>query len=128
MSGEIAYTPIGFVDSPITLPLPPDRIREVQARIVLEPAFIAALDGIAEGDPLWVIYHLHAARPYHEGDAEALFKRRGMFRPNAVGLSLVRVVRVQEGAVSVAGLDAIDGSPVIDLKPYHPHYDTPEGV
>ena len=52
-----------------------------------------------------------------------IFSQRGKDRPNRIGMTSVEIVSVEEGTLAVKGLDAIDGTPVLDIKPYYPAYD-----
>ena len=91
---------------------------------VFEP-WIAALDGITEYERLEVLYWLHLSRrdlvrqsPRSDGVARGTFSLRTPVRPNPIGTQLVRLVRVEGGNVFVRGLDCLDGTPLLDLKPY----------
>jgi tRNA (adenine37-N6)-methyltransferase len=90
---------------------------------VFEP-WVAALDGITEYERLEVLYWLHRSRrdlvrqsPRNDGAARGTFSLRSPVRPNPIGTQLVRLVRVEGGSVFVRGLDCLDGTPLIDLKP-----------
>ena len=90
---------------------------------VFEP-WVAALDGIAEYERLEVLYWLHESRrdlvrqsPRNDGVARGTFSLRSPVRPNPIGTQIVRLVRVDGGSVFVRGLDCLDGTPLIDLKP-----------
>ena len=90
---------------------------------MFEP-WVAALDGIADFDTLEVLYWLHLSRrdlvrqsPRHDGSARGTFSLRTPVRPNPIGTQLVRLVRVEGPDVFVRGLDCLDGTPLIDLKP-----------
>ena len=119
------YRPIGAVASPITEPLRPERMRGVEARLVLEPRFAAAAAALAAGQLLWVVYHLQRAPAWHDEHLPELFTRRTASRPNPIGVTLVEVVAVEDSTITVTGMDAVDGSPVLDVKPYKPVYDQP---
>jgi tRNA (adenine37-N6)-methyltransferase len=90
---------------------------------VFEP-WLAALDGIAAFEQLEVLYWLHLSRrdlvkqcPRKDGVARGTFSLRTPVRPNPIGTQLVRLMRVEGPNVLVRGLDCIDGTPLIDLKP-----------
>ena len=90
---------------------------------VFEP-WVAALDGIAEFERLGVLYWLHQSRrdlvrqsPRDDGATRGTFSLRSPVRPNPIGTQIVRLVRVEGGSVFVRGLDCLDGTPLIDLKP-----------
>jgi tRNA-Thr(GGU) m(6)t(6)A37 methyltransferase TsaA len=90
---------------------------------VFEP-WVAALDGITEYQRLEVLYWLHLSRrdlvrqsPRNDGIARGTFSLRSPVRPNPIGTQLVALVRVEGPSVFVRGLDCLDGTPLIDLKP-----------
>src|SRR4051812_46622477 len=90
---------------------------------VFEP-WVAALDGITAFEHLEVLYWLHLSRrdlvrqsPHNDGVARGTFSLRTPVRPNPIGTQLVRLIRVEGGGVFVRGLDCLDGTPLIDLKP-----------
>ncbi|HKX08675.1 MAG TPA: tRNA (N6-threonylcarbamoyladenosine(37)-N6)-methyltransferase TrmO [Stellaceae bacterium] len=90
---------------------------------VFEP-WVAALDGIQEFARLEVIYWLHLSRrdlvlqsPRNDGAARGTFSLRSPARPNPIGTQIVALVRVESANVLVRGLDCLDGTPLLDLKP-----------
>jgi tRNA (adenine37-N6)-methyltransferase len=90
---------------------------------VFEP-WVAALDGITAFEELEVLYWLHLSRrdlvrqsPRNDGVARGTFSLRSPVRPNPIGTQRVRLVRVEEPDVFVRGLDCVDGTPLLDLKP-----------
>ena len=90
---------------------------------VFEP-WIAALEGIEEYRHLEVLYWLHQSRrdivrqsPRDDGMVRGTFSLRSPVRPNPIGTQIVALVRVEGGNVYVRGLDCLDGTPLIDLKP-----------
>jgi tRNA (Thr-GGU) A37 N-methylase len=123
-SDPVAYRPIGTVASPISEPLRPELIGGVEARLVLEPGF-EAVAALEVGAHLVVVYHLHRAGAWDARHTDELFTRRILCRPNPIGVTLVRVNATDGSTISVIGLDAIDGSPILDLKPYKPVFDQP---
>ena len=93
-------------------------------RIELFEPWVAALDGIGEFGRLEVLYWLHRSRrdivrqsPRDDGVARGAFSLRTPVRPNPIGTQLVTLVRVEGANVLVRGLDCLDGTPLIDLKP-----------
>jgi tRNA-Thr(GGU) m(6)t(6)A37 methyltransferase TsaA len=125
----MALTPIGRVESALSDPaLAPKQGSEggLEARIVLDPAVADALDGVAPGDRMIVITWLHRARRdvlrVHPRDDPAsplrgVFATRSADRPNPIGLHEVEVLAVDGASVRVQPLEAIDGTPVVDIKP-----------
>ncbi len=127
----ISLTPIGYIESTRSAIRDDDWDAEA-ATIRLDSArFDAdALAGLQEFSHVEVIYHLdrvplekievRARRPRSNPSwpEVGIFAQRGKNRPNRLGLTIARVLQVSGTAVTVAGLDAIDGTPVLDLKPY----------
>ena len=133
----VVYRPVGLVVSPHTdldgMPLQPIADTNGESRIeIFEPhrGCLEDLDGFSH---LWVLAHLHettgwdAVVPTFLDDrTHGTFATRSPRRPNALGLSLARVVAVEELAVVVEGIDLLAGTPVLDLKPYVPLFDVPQ--
>ncbi len=115
---------------------------DYEARVVFEPAFRnpEALRGIDEFDYLWLIWQFHLSvreewsptvRPPRLGGNKrvGVFATRSPFRPNPIGLSSVRLLRVEETSdrghvLVVSGADLVDGTPILDIKPYLPYADS----
>ena len=121
----ITYHPIGVVESPTTEPLRPEAMRGVESRLVLEHRFAPAVTALEVDQHLLVIYHLHRTEAWQGNHTAELFTRRIAGRPNPIGITLVRVVATCDATITVVGLDAIHGSPILDIKPYRPVYDAP---
>ncbi|MEA2085674.1 MAG: tRNA (N6-threonylcarbamoyladenosine(37)-N6)-methyltransferase TrmO [Chloroflexota bacterium] len=109
---------------------------EVVSEIVIDAGLTEALDRLDEFSHIIVLYWMHkaaggqpAARVHPRGRREAplvgVFATRSPNRPNPVGQTTVRLLERRGNILKVKGLDAIDGSPVIDIKPYLPGYDSP---
>lgn len=103
--------------------------------IELDPRYAAALDGVATCTHLVVLYFMDQARrdllvqaPRH-GERRGTFALRSPVRPNPIAMSVVRLVSVDGTKLSVVGLDCLDGTPLIDIKPYFASVDAvPEAV
>ena len=104
--------------------------------IELDPRYAAALDGVATCTHLVVLYFMDQARrdlvvqaPRHHGEPRGTFALRSPVRPNPIAMSVVRLVRVEGTTLSVVGLDCLDGTPLIDIKPYFASVDSvPDAV
>jgi tRNA-Thr(GGU) m(6)t(6)A37 methyltransferase TsaA len=113
---------IGFVSR--TSPEENERDRSLVSRIVFDEDLAPALDGIEEWSHIYVIFWLdkvvRAAEPalYHQGSRVGIFAARSPIHPNPVGLTLVELVRREGNVLWVRGLDAYEGTPVVDVKPY----------
>lgn len=96
-----------------------------------------SLEGLNDFSHIWLIYHFHrntshakakVAPPRLEGHRIGVFSSRSPHRPCPIGLSLVELAHIQDNCIYFKGTDMVDGTPVLDIKPYIPHYDNPELV
>lgn len=122
------FEPIGFVENELEPHAAPPRTKSPRSTIRMKSEYIAALEGIAGDDHLQILFCFDKApqeaplQQHPRGDRER--PRRGVFalrsphRPNGIGLTTVKVLEVGEGELIVSGLDAWDGTPVLDIKPY----------
>jgi tRNA-Thr(GGU) m(6)t(6)A37 methyltransferase TsaA len=95
-----------------------------ECRLVVEPPWDAALDGLEAGATLEVLYWLHRSRrdlltqsPAHLDGTRGTFALRSPARPNPIGSALVRLERREGAALVVRGFDCLDGTPLLDIKP-----------
>ena len=122
--------------SKFAVPRQSDVVPELLSRIVFEPAYSSrdALRGIDGWSHLWLIWIFHEAdkkewsptvRPPRLGGNKRIgvFATRSPYRPNPIGLSCVRLVAVEDNALIVSGADLMDGTPILDIKPYLPYAD-----
>jgi tRNA (Thr-GGU) A37 N-methylase len=121
----IEYRPIGFVECSIDETLRPEEIRGGESRLVLEACFAPAVAALEVGQHLIVVYHLHRVPPRRDEPMRELFIRRVACRPNPIGVTLTRVVALSGSSITVVGLDALNGSPILDIKPYKAIWDEP---
>src|SRR4029079_13378741 len=132
----VVYRPIGVVASPHVdldgMPLQPIADAQGPSRIEVFEPHRGCLDDLGGFTHLWVLAHLHETTGWDPAVATFLDDRtRGTFatrsprRPNPIGLSLARIVAVDDLAVVIAGVDLLAGTPVLDLKPYVPLFDAP---
>jgi tRNA (adenine37-N6)-methyltransferase len=130
----IAYTPIGVVRSPYSkldgMPLQTVAAPEVEARVELEPAVHGALRDLDGFSHVWLIVHLHTVDgwtpevvPFLDTVKRGVLATRSPRHPNPIGLSLVELAAVEDGVLHVRGIDLLDGTPVLDVKPYVPLFD-----
>ena len=108
--------------------------------IVLNEEYISGLKGLEDFSHVIILYHLDKAkyekdkhlqrRPQNREDMPlvGIFSQRGKDKPNRIGMTSVEIVSVSDDTLVVKGLDAVDGSPVLDIKPYYPVYDKKEAV
>jgi tRNA-Thr(GGU) m(6)t(6)A37 methyltransferase TsaA len=126
---------IGIVRSKIKQPVRRDS-KEVVSEIVIDRNLTEALDNLDEFSHIIVIYWMHQQsgpppkkvrpRGNPKRSLTGVFATRSPARPNPVGKATVRLLQRHDNTLKVKGLDAIDGTPVIDIKPYLPGYDSVE--
>ena len=131
---EIKLKPIGFVSSSVTEKTD-ENWGQITSRILLQPEYIGALSGLEDFSHAIIITYLHQARYEKEKHLQrrprglesmpkvGIFSQRVKDRPNPIGVTAVKIINVGEGYIEVQGLDAINETPVLDIKPYYPQYD-----
>jgi tRNA-Thr(GGU) m(6)t(6)A37 methyltransferase TsaA len=123
---DIVYRAIGHVENEFDDPAAPYEIRAVESRIVLDPSLTEGLRGLEPGRQIMVVFCFHRSQGFDllqhpQGDRSR--PRRGVFalrsprRPNPIGVTVVDLVDLEGNVLRVRGLDAINGTPVLDLKP-----------
>jgi tRNA (adenine37-N6)-methyltransferase len=130
---RLLFEPIGEVRCPTTPVGPP--WGTVLSELHLRPNLAAGLEGIQQFSHLLVLFFMHQAvyrterdlvrRPggRQEMPRVGIFAQRASSRPNPLGVSVVRLLHQQAAILSVQGLDAFDGSPILDVKPYVSNFD-----
>jgi len=135
---EIVFKPIGFVSNEVNQSKDASfDWMSITSRIILDEAYREYTRGLEKYSHILVIFWMD--RPvkkklvpmvHPRGDKTVpmvgLFASRSPHRPNPAGLKLVELICVEENILTVRGLDAINGTPVVDIKPYHPGYDSLE--
>ncbi len=125
---------IGTIRSPYRraagTPIQPAFARGAKGTVVLDDAYADALDDIEGFERLWLVYWLDRADPfrprilpYRDHREHGLFATRAPCRPNPIGLSVVRLAGRKGARLQVLDVDVLDGTPLLDVKPYIPRYD-----
>jgi len=136
---KIEYRPIGFISSPFTdpkgMPIQPSRARGVRGAVVVAPEYADGLADLEGFSHIILLCHLHRTRPFKlrvvpflDTVKRGLFATRAPSRPNPIGLSVVRLMAVVDQRLEIEGLDLLDGTPVLDIKPYVGEFDEPGEV
>jgi len=135
--GNVTLKPIGTVHSEIKKREHRDT-RNIISEIVLDPELTEGLDGIEDFSHLIIIYYMHKSRkPFPlkvhpryrtEPTPVGVFASRSPDRPNPLGKTVVKLIERKKNTLKVQGLDAMDGTPVIDIKPYIPEIDAVKGA
>jgi len=127
--------PIGLIHSPYRqqsgTPIQPVFAEGIPGTVEVYPEYKDGLLDLAGFERIWLLYLLHCAPPprlrvipYRDKVERGIFATRSPCRPNAIGLSCVRLLGVTENVLTVAELDILDGSPLLDIKPYVPEFDS----
>ena len=136
---EIIMRPVGTVRNEVTN-RKDDSWGDDVSSIVLDRQFVSGLKGLEDFSHAIILLYLDQAkfdkekhlqrRPQNRDDMPltGIFSQRGKDRPNQIGMTSVRIVSVSEDTLVVKGLDAVDGTPVLDIKPYYPVYDKREAT
>ncbi|MBN1574885.1 MAG: tRNA (N6-threonylcarbamoyladenosine(37)-N6)-methyltransferase TrmO [Deltaproteobacteria bacterium] len=134
---EIVYRPIGRIstslkdkgDAPIQGVFAP----ESMGRVELFPEYAGGLKDVEGFSHLILIYHFHRSRgwtplkkPFLDDVERGIFSIRHYDRPNPIGISVVRLLSVDKNVLEVCEVDILDGTPLLDIKPYVPRFDVRE--
>ena len=136
---EIILKPIGIVHSPFKAPVgvPKDSADGLNYQGTIE-IFSEYKNGLKDLDGfshILVIFYFHKSeyshlivKPYLDDHLRGVFATRSPHRPNFIGLSVVELLRIEDGILHIRGIDMIEGTPVLDIKPYIPEFDSNEGI
>ena len=122
---------IGVIHSPFReaagMPINVRDARGVRGTVVVHKRYAAGLKDLEGFDRIWLIFAFHRARkarlivtPYMDPTPRGVFSTRAPARPNPIGMSCVRLLKVEKNVLHVAELDILDGTPLLDIKPYQP--------
>lgn len=130
----IRYTPVGRIHSPFKepkgTPIQPPAALDVAGVIEMDPAYAAGLQDLEGFSHLILLYHFHLAKdcsllvkPFLDNALHGIFATRAPGRPNPIGCSVVRLVTIDGNRLHVLDVDIVDGTPLLDIKPYVPEFD-----
>ena len=134
---NVVFTPIGFVTSDFNEPGDPKTLRNSESVLILDEKYIGALDGLDRYRYLLVIFYFdrsegYRARVHPMGDQSiperGVLATRSPCRPNPIGITVAEILSVKSNVIRVTGLDALNGTPILDIKPYEEHFDTHVGI
>ena len=122
--------PIGYVENEFSEPVYDEDVYDSVSKIVICEEFSDGLYKIQEFDRLQVLFYFSRSKDYeliqrrsHDGQMAGVFATRSPKRPNSIGLTTVMLMDVEDNTLYVKGLDAINGTPVLDIKPCLREYD-----
>lgn len=129
--------PIGVVASSFDEPGDPKAMRNAESTLILDEKYTGALDGLSRFRFILVIYHIDRSPGYRErvhpmGDQSiperGVLATRSPCRPNPIGITVVEILSIEGTRIRVTGLDALNGTPILDIKPYEEHFDSSVGI
>ena len=134
---KIVYQPIGTIHSPFTdikgMPIQPAGAKGVQGTVEINPEYVDGLQDLDGFSHIILIYHFHLSKgyslkvkPFMDENLRGVFATRAPKRPNPIGISVVRLVRVEGNILCIENIDIVDGTPLLDIKPYVPEFDIAE--
>ena len=136
---QITLEPIGTIHSPFTdlkdMPIQPVGVACRAGTAHILPGFVDGLKDLDGFSHLILLYHLHRAqrtdlrvKPFLDPEQKGVFATRAPTRPNHIGLSVVELVKVEGAVLHLARVDILDGTPLLDIKPFVPEFDQPSDV
>ena len=135
----IQYTPIGIIHSPFkkldNMPIQPKGAQGAVGKIKMFEEYVAALKDLDGFSHIQLLYHFHRSRewkceviPFLDTVPHGLFATRAPKRPNPIGLSVVKLLKIKGRYLHIEGIDVLNSTPLLDIKPYIPIFDQPEKV
>jgi tRNA-Thr(GGU) m(6)t(6)A37 methyltransferase TsaA len=130
--------PIGLINTPYetsaAVPLEP-AFSESEGTADIYPDYVAGLDSLEEFSHIILLYWFHRAKqpqmkvvPYMDTVEHGLFATRTPSRPNPIGFSIVELLKIESGTIYFKGVDMLNGTPLLDIKPYVPEFDSPKAT
>jgi tRNA (adenine37-N6)-methyltransferase len=130
----LVYHPIGIIHSPFQdiadMPIQPAGARGVAGTVAADESYREGLKDVDGFSHVILLYHFHLSqgyslqvKPFLDNAERGVFATRAPRRPNPIGMSIVRLVRVEGSVLHIEDVDIVDGTPLLDLKPYVPLFD-----
>jgi tRNA (adenine37-N6)-methyltransferase len=131
---EVKFRQIGIIHSPFEgvegMPIQPTGAQGIKGTVEIFPEYCAGLKDIQGFSHIILIYHLHLSnkysletKPFLDKETHGIFATQSPARPNPIGISSVRLVEVNGCTLNIEDVDIVDGTPLLDIKPYVPDFD-----
>jgi tRNA-Thr(GGU) m(6)t(6)A37 methyltransferase TsaA len=132
---DIFFKPIGVIHTPFKeprgTPIQPGRSSGAEGTIEIYPEFVRGLTDLEGFSHITVVYHFHLSSgfeltvtPFLDTKPRGLFSTRAPRRPNPIGISVVRLIGVSKNILNIENVDMVDGTPLLDIKPYVRDFDS----
>jgi tRNA-Thr(GGU) m(6)t(6)A37 methyltransferase TsaA len=136
---QMVMKPIGVIRTPFNtlegMPIQPVGAGQTAGQVIIDPQYAEGLADIDGFSHLILIYVFHQSKgyqlkvkPFLDDRMRGLFATRAPRRPNPIGLSVVKLLRREGNSLHVGNIDVVDGTPLLDIKPYVPAFDAPEAT
>ena len=136
---KICYEPIGFIKTPFKepkgTPIQPTAAGGIRGTIELKKKYRTALQDLEGFSHIILLYHFHLAKkpamliePFLDGKKHGVFACRAPSRPNPIGISIVKIIQIEANKITVEDVDIVDGTPLLDIKPYVERFDKRENT
>ena len=130
----ISYQPIGTIHSPFEgiekVPIQPAAASGIRGSVEVFAEFAAGLQDLNGFSHIMLLYHFHRVKqarltvvPFLDEQPRGVFATRAPSRPNPIGLSIVRLLGIEGSVLHIENVDIVDGTPLLDIKPYVPAFD-----
>jgi len=131
---DIIVKPIGIICTPYlntsNMPIQPIAARGIKGYIEISPEYVEGLKNLEGFSHIILIYHFHKIKEYDlevitlsDSEARGIFASKEANRPNAIGISTVKLIKIEGNILYIEQVDMLDGTPLIDIKPFYPRYD-----
>ncbi len=131
---EITYKPIGIIHSPFKepkgTPIQPSAAEGIDGTVNIFPEYADGLSDIEGFSHIYLLYHFHLVEesklkviPFMDDHPHGVFSTRAPGRPNPIGISIVRLIRIEGNVLHIRDVDIVDATPILDIKPYVPEFD-----
>lgn len=136
---SITYQPIGIIHSkfkePKGTPIQPAAGKNITAEVEVFPQYIEGLEDLGDFSHIMLLFHFHFSKsfslkvkPYMDTNFHGVFATRAPSRPNSIGISIVRLIKIKENILHIKDVDIVDGTPLLDIKPYVPEFAATETI
>ncbi len=136
---KIIFHPIGVIHSPHKVmsktPIQPVFCSDIKGTVVLDAEYAEGLKDLQRFSHIYLFYYFHQSqktclrlKPYLSDQEHGIFATRAPHRPNKLGMSLVRLMKIKDNILHVKDIDILDGTPLFDIKPYIQRFDSRENT
>lgn len=128
------FTSIGTIHTPFKrkegMPIQSSGAKGIKGTIIMKKKFVAGLLDLEKFSHIYLIYHFHKSKgfdlqviPFLDDKTHGIFATRAPRRPNAIGISVVKLISIKDNILEIENVDILEGTPLIDIKPYISQFD-----